>query len=177
MDERQEKSILEMGRGAIMERADYEMRAMIRNILDPNTSAKAARKLNITLTFKPGDDRQTIVVECVAKSTLASTNAITTMLYVLDEDTVVEMAPQIPGQLAVDAGEQEAQADPLGLIFKKGTISPCLKKHFSTSLMVCGRQRRISAAVRMSSHPPVRRKSLRRQSHRPLFSSTAWIPS
>lgn len=53
MDERQEKSILEMGRGAIMERADYEMRAMIRNILDPNTSAKAARKLNITLTFKP----------------------------------------------------------------------------------------------------------------------------
>lgn len=32
MDERQEKSILEMGRGAIMERADYEMRAMIRNI-------------------------------------------------------------------------------------------------------------------------------------------------
>ena len=95
MDERQEKSILEMGRGAIMERADYEMRAMIRNILDPNTSAKAARKLNITLTFKPGDDRQTIVVECVAK-------------YVLDEDTVVEMAPQIPGQLAVDAGEQEA---------------------------------------------------------------------
>lgn len=55
MDERQEKSILEMGRGAIMERADYEMRAMIRNILDPNTSAKAARKLNITLTFKPGD--------------------------------------------------------------------------------------------------------------------------
>lgn len=70
MDERQEKSILEMGRGAIMERADYEMRAMIRNILDPNTSAKAARKLNITLTFKPGDDRQTIVVECVAKSTL-----------------------------------------------------------------------------------------------------------
>ena len=108
MDERQEKSILEMGRGAIMERADYEMRAMIRNILDPNTSAKAARKLNITLTFKPGDDRQTIVVECVAKSTLASTNAITTMLYVLDEDTVVEMAPQIPGQLAVDAGEQEA---------------------------------------------------------------------
>ena len=88
MDERQEKSILEMGRGAIMERADYEMRAMIRNILDPNTSAKAARKLNITLTFK--------------------TNAITTMLYVLDEDTVVEMAPQIPGQLAVDAGEQEA---------------------------------------------------------------------
>lgn len=107
MDERQEKSILEMGRGAIMERADYEMSAMIRNILDPNTSAKAARKLNITLTFKPGDDRQTIVMDCVATSKLASTNAVTTMLYVLDENTIVEMAPQIPGQMAVDIGEQE----------------------------------------------------------------------
>ena len=64
---------------------------------------------HIALSFKPEDaPRLTIVVECVAKSTLASTNAITTMLYVLDEDTVVEMAPQIPGQLAVDAGEQEA---------------------------------------------------------------------
>ena len=107
MDERQEKSILEMGRGAIMERADYEMSAMIRNILDPNTSAKAARNLNITLTFKPGDDRQTIVMDCVATSKLASTNAVTTMLYVLDENTIVEMAPQIPGQMAVDIGEQE----------------------------------------------------------------------
>ena len=108
MDERQEKSILEMGRGAIMERADYEMRAMIRNILDPNTSAKAARKLNITLTFKPGDDRQTIVVECVAKSTLAATNPVTTSLYVADEETIVEMVPQIPGQMAMDSPDQEA---------------------------------------------------------------------
>ena len=108
MDERQEKSILEMGRGAIMERADYEMRAMFRNILDPNTSAKAARKLNITLTFKPGDDRQTIVVECVAKSTLAATNPVTTSLYVADEETIVEMVPQIPGQMAMDSPDQEA---------------------------------------------------------------------
>ena len=97
-----------IGNGRLHEEFNMALRQIGRNILDPNTSAKAARKLNITLTFKPGDDRQTIVVECVAKSTLASTNAITTMLYVLDEDTVVEMAPQIPGQLAVDAGEQEA---------------------------------------------------------------------
>ena len=44
MDERQEKSILEMGRGAIMERADYEMRAMIRNILDPEHLGKSGQK-------------------------------------------------------------------------------------------------------------------------------------
>lgn len=47
-------------------------------------------------------------MSCVAKSTLAATNPVTTSLYVADEESIVEMVPQIPGQLAVDAGEQEA---------------------------------------------------------------------
>ena len=34
----------------------------------------------------------------------------TTMLYAADKDTVIEMAPQIPGQIAVDGSEQEAPA-------------------------------------------------------------------
>lgn len=33
-----------------------------------------------------------------------------TTLYVADGETVVEMAPQIPGQMAVDGAEQEAPA-------------------------------------------------------------------
>lgn len=32
------------------------------------------------------------------------------MLYAVDEHTVVEMVPQIPGQIAVDGSEQEAPA-------------------------------------------------------------------
>ena len=54
------KSILQMARGAIQERADYEITKILDNILDPNTSATAARKLTITLTLKPDDTRQTI---------------------------------------------------------------------------------------------------------------------
>lgn len=103
-----QKSILQMARGAIQERADYEMSALLGNILDPNTSATAARKLTITLTLKPDDTRQNITVSCVAKSTLAATNPVTTALYVADEDTIVEMVPQIPGQMSVDGAEQEA---------------------------------------------------------------------
>lgn len=90
------------------ERADYEMAKVVENILDPNTSATAARKITITLTLKSDDTRQNIAVSCVAKSTLAATNPVTTSLYVADEESIVEMVPQIPGQLAVDAGEQEA---------------------------------------------------------------------
>ncbi|WP_298029724.1 hypothetical protein [uncultured Dysosmobacter sp.] len=101
------KSILQMARGAIMERADYEMSRLLENILDPNTKATEKRKLTLTLELKPDDDRQSIVVSCVAKSTLAATNPVVTSLYVADEDTIVEMVPQVPGQQAMDGSEQD----------------------------------------------------------------------
>ena len=65
MDSGIQKSILQMARGAIQERADYEMSSLLNNILDPNTSATAARKLTITLTLKPDDTRQNINLLCV----------------------------------------------------------------------------------------------------------------
>ena len=109
----QKKSILEMARGAFMERADYEMSKVIANILDPNTKPSAKRKLTITMDFSPDDDRQNIMVGFQVKSTLAPTNPARTTLYIAGEDStgeaqVVEMAPQIPGQLDMDNGEQEA---------------------------------------------------------------------
>lgn len=61
----QKKSILQMARGAIQERADYEITKILDNILDPNTSATAARKLTLTLTLKPDDTRQNIAVGVV----------------------------------------------------------------------------------------------------------------
>ena len=94
MNPEMQKSILQMARGAIMERADYEMSRLLANILDPNTSATAKRKLTLTLELKPDDDRQTITVSCTAKPTLAATNPVVTSLYVADEDSVVEMVPQ-----------------------------------------------------------------------------------
>ena len=77
-------------------------------ILDPNTSATAARKLTLTLTLKPDDTRQNIAVGVVAKSTLAATNPVTTSLYVADQDTIVEMVPQLPGQIDMDGVEEDA---------------------------------------------------------------------
>ena len=103
-----EKSILEMARGAIQERADYEMTKLLENILDPNTKPTAKRKLTITLELVPDDTRQNIAVSCVAKSSLAPTSPVTTTLYAASDDTIVEMVPQIPGQVALDGTEQEA---------------------------------------------------------------------
>lgn len=106
MSDYAQKSILQMARGAIQERADYEITKILDNILDPNTTATAKRKLTITLTLCPDDTRQNITVGVVAKSTLAPTNPVTTSLFVADEETIVEMVPQIPGQYDMDGGEQ-----------------------------------------------------------------------
>lgn len=103
-----QKSILQMARGAIIERADYEMSRLLENILDPNTPATAKRKLTLTLELKPDDDRQTINVSCTAKATLSPTNPVVTSLYVADRENVVEMVPQIPGQMGMDGETQEA---------------------------------------------------------------------
>lgn len=77
MEDLSKRSIIDMARGAIKERVDYEMTRVVENILDPNTSATAARKITITLNLKPDDTRQNIAVSCVAKSTLAATNPVT----------------------------------------------------------------------------------------------------
>lgn len=106
------KSILEMARGAIMERADYEMKKVMDNILDPNTKAAKKRTLTVTLELLPDESRQQIQVKAVSKSKLEPTNAVTTSLYVTgNSDTgeaqVVEMVPQVPGQTAMDGTEQD----------------------------------------------------------------------
>lgn len=108
MTSESKKSILQMARGAIQERSDYAMSSIMENILDANTSATAPRKLTIILEFKPDDERQTIAVKCTAKTTLAPTSPVVTSLYVADENNVMEMVPQIPGQFCLDGEEQTA---------------------------------------------------------------------
>lgn len=107
------KSILEMSVGAIMERVDYEMGRVLENILDPNTRATAKRKITVSLEMVPSADRKGIIVQTTAKSMLAATEPITTSLCITStpgtgEMVVVEMTPQVPGQLSLDGGVQES---------------------------------------------------------------------
>ena len=105
-------SILQMARGAFVERVDYEMHKVIDNILDPNTKATAKRKITLTIELTPDDERRQIQVSVTAKSTLAATNPVATSLYVTGDSNgelvVAEMVPQVPGQLNMDGTQQEA---------------------------------------------------------------------
>lgn len=111
MNEEKCKSILQMARGAIEERVDYEMSRVIDNILDPNTEPTAKRKLNLTIEFKPDANRQVISVITTAKSSLCPTNPVATSLFITGDEqgevTAVEMVPNIPGQLDFTGDEQE----------------------------------------------------------------------
>ncbi len=114
MQENLKQSILDMARGAIKERTDYEMSKIIDNILDPNTNATKKRALTLSVEFAPDSDRQQIGVKVVAKSKLEPTNPVSTSLYITGDNngvvTAVEMVPQIPGQQNFDGNEEEQPA-------------------------------------------------------------------
>lgn len=105
-------SILDMATGAIKERVDYDVTKVIDNILDLNTKAKAKRKITLTIEFAPEEDRKKIAISVTSKPTLCPTNPVSTALAFVPgregEAQLVEMVPQVPGQMALDGSEQVA---------------------------------------------------------------------
>ena len=103
-------NLLEVARGAIGERLDYELSKVVDNISDLNTKADAVRKITLTLSLKPDRERQNIKLSTQVKSTWTPTNNIESALFLSESDegkALVEMLPQVPGQMALDGSEQE----------------------------------------------------------------------
>lgn len=103
-------NLLEVARGAIGERLDYELSKVVDNIADLNTKADAVRKITLTLSLKPDSERQNIKMSTQVKPTLTPTNNIESALYLTESDegkALVEMLPQVPGQMALDGSEQD----------------------------------------------------------------------
>ena len=112
MDNNIKNSILDMATGAIKERVDYDVAKVIGNILDLNTKAQAKRKITLTIEFAPDEDRKKIAISVTSKATLCPTNPVSTALaFVPNRDgeaQLVEMVPQVPGQMALNGTEQAA---------------------------------------------------------------------
>ena len=104
-----------MARGAIMERVDIEMPKIIENIMDPNTKATKPRELTVTLTLTPDDSRQIVALDSTIKYKLVPYNPIRTNLFITDAAdgdgyTVLEMTPDIPGQMRMFGQEEDQPA-------------------------------------------------------------------
>lgn len=91
---------------------------MARNIADPNTEAKTARKITVTITLKPNEQRDFITTSITTKSTLAPTLGAVTALGIrkdlkTGEVEVGEIGNQIPGQMSITDVEAQQPAGPV----------------------------------------------------------------
>ncbi|MEK4513629.1 replication terminator protein [Paenibacillus sp. FSL K6-2524] len=71
--------------GSISERFKQELAKVLVNIADPNTEAKTTRKITISLTIKPNENRETAEVSISATSTLAPAKEVLTTI-IMDRD-------------------------------------------------------------------------------------------
>ena len=120
-NQNENSSILELANGAILERADYELKRIIDNIRDPNTKPDKKRTLTLTIDFTPNFERDNIRLNITAKSKIEPTNPFATQMYLTENDDneliAVEITPNLPGQRDLYGGEQE---EPKFILLKRG---------------------------------------------------------
>ena len=77
------------------------------NVQDPNTDAQKVRKINVSISFRPNDERNFVATTVETKLSLAPELGATTALIMgrdlrTGEVEAVEIFNQIPGQMNVD---------------------------------------------------------------------------
>ena len=111
-------NIEQFSNGELTQQINREMEAVARNIADPNTEAKTARKITATITLKPNEQRDFITTSITTKSTLAPTLGAVTALGIrkdlkTGEVEVGEIGNQIPGQMSITDVEAQQPAGPV----------------------------------------------------------------
>lgn len=95
----------EIAHGAVQVKLDRAMTAVAQNILDPNTTAKAKRKVTITITIAPDETRSTAQIEVGTKTTLAPEDSVATTALLGQQNSEVvlnELKSGVPGQTYID---------------------------------------------------------------------------
>jgi len=78
--------LISIGAGAAAEKFAAEFERVLENVRDPNTDAKATRKIVLEFTFKPDEDRERLQTAIVAKTTLASTKPTGDFVWVASRE-------------------------------------------------------------------------------------------
>ncbi len=87
------------------------------NVQDPNTDAQKVRKINVSISFRPNDERNFVSTTVETKLSLAPELGATTALSMgrdlrTGEVEAVEIFNQIPGQMNVDDVIDQEEEDP-----------------------------------------------------------------
>jgi hypothetical protein len=83
--------------GGVEEKLQYALNEVAENIADPNTDAKKARKVTMTLTLKPNEQRTIANLEVDVKTSLAAPMGISTTLMIDRDNDGKIVASEIYG--------------------------------------------------------------------------------
>ena len=104
--ERQIRKLDEMFDGALSERFNHEMDRAMGNVFDPNTCAKAKRRITISIDITPNERRDAAEFKFDVQSKLAHAVpfAQTVLISMSDSGnvTATEITNQVPGQTNMD---------------------------------------------------------------------------
>ena len=109
-------NLSEIAEGVVQAKFAKEVKRVCENILDLNTDAGKKRKITLTLTYIPNDQRNSVDVLVEAKSTLApQVGTSTTMLLGRDMNTgfinANELKSNVPGQTYIDVEDGKPKTD------------------------------------------------------------------
>lgn len=99
-------TIANLAKGALVEQFEVELEKVLDNILDPNTEAKKARKITMTLEIKPNEQRNMADIKFHTKSNLIPANAVSTAILINKDGqgnvAAAELGQEVYGQLKID---------------------------------------------------------------------------
>lgn len=100
--------------GAFTAQVNRALEEVTENVQDPNTEAGATRKINVTIAFKPNQERNFVATAVQVKTALApALGAVTAISMGKDLKTgevqAVEIGNQIPGQMSMGMEEPEME--------------------------------------------------------------------
>lgn len=107
-------NLTDLANGAVQEKLNYAIVQVAENILDLNTDAKKARKVTITLSMKPNENRDTVALDTDVKTTLAPQVSVASTLLVGREKgkpVVNELKSGVKGQEYFDPEDSTLKHD------------------------------------------------------------------
>jgi hypothetical protein len=108
----------EFAGGKLSVQLNKALEKITENVQDPNTDAQKVRKINVSISFRPNDERNFVATTVETKLSLAPELGATTALSMgrdlrTGEVEAIEIFNQIPGQMSVndviDQDEEEPQ--------------------------------------------------------------------
>lgn len=92
-------NVLNLADGNIVEKLNRELQKIAQNIIDKNTDPKKERKITLTISFKPNENRDFVVTKISTKTSIAPE---------LGEETQIIIGKDGDGELHLNEVKQQS---------------------------------------------------------------------